>query len=64
LFSTRPPNVLLNTTANELASYNFNTITNNCKNVCATECKLCDSVLIKMFPKIKIVEKVENDYSN
>jgi hypothetical protein len=58
LFSTRPPNILLDVTANELASFNFNKITNNCKNVCANECRLCDNVLDKMFPKIKIVEKV------
>lgn len=58
LFSTRPPNMLLNVTSNQLAGYNFNKITNNCKNVCANECRLCDNVLEKMFPKIKIVEKV------
>jgi hypothetical protein len=64
LFSTRPPNILLNTTANELAAYNFNKITQNCKNVCANECNLCDNVLEKMFPNIKVNKKDENEYAN
>jgi collagenase-like PrtC family protease len=51
LFSTKPPLQLMNTTSNELASFNFNKITNNCKNVCGTECVLCDNVMSKMFPK-------------
>jgi collagenase-like PrtC family protease len=53
LFSTKPPVKLMNVTSNELASYNFNKITNNCKNVCGTECVLCDNVMEKMFPKNK-----------
>lgn len=52
LFSTKPPNILLNITANQLADANFNVITENCKNVCGTECTLCDNILEKIIPKV------------
>jgi len=51
LFSTKPPNVLMNTTVNNLVEYNFTEITKNCKNVCGTECVLCDKVTEKLMIK-------------
>lgn len=56
LFSTRPPNQLMNVTVNDLTDVNFNSITENCKNVCGTECKLCDDVAIKLVPSLKKVK--------
>ncbi len=53
LFSTRPPNILMNVSADELTDVGFNKVTENCKNVCGTECTLCDDVLIKLFPRLK-----------
>lgn len=53
LFSTKPPNILMNTSADELTDVGFNKVTENCKNVCGTECTLCDDVLIKLFPRLK-----------
>lgn len=55
LFSTRPPIQLMNITANDLTDVNFNNITENCKNVCGTECKLCDDVAVKLVPSIEKV---------
>jgi collagenase-like PrtC family protease len=55
LFSTRPPIQLMNITVNDLTDLNFNKITNNCKNVCGTECKLCDDVAIKLVPGLEKV---------
>ena len=48
LFSTKPPNQLMNVTVNNLTDLNFNKITNNCKNVCGTECTLCDDITNKL----------------
>jgi hypothetical protein len=48
LFSTKPPNQLMNVTVNDLTDLNFNKITNNCKNVCGTECTLCDDITNKL----------------
>jgi len=48
LFSTKPPIQLMNKTANDLIDLNFNNITENCKNVCGTECVLCDKVMEKL----------------
>jgi collagenase-like PrtC family protease len=56
LFSTRPPNQLMNVTVNDLTDVNFNSITENCKNVCGTECKLCDDVVVKLVPSLKKVK--------
>jgi collagenase-like PrtC family protease len=53
LFSTRPPNILMNVSADELTDVGFNKVTENCKNACGTECTLCDDVLIKLFPRLK-----------
>jgi collagenase-like PrtC family protease len=53
LFSTRPPNQLMQITANDLIDVNFNKITENCKNVCGTECTLCDDVAAKLVPSLK-----------
>lgn len=55
LFSTRPPVQLMNVTVNDLTDLNFNKITNNCKNVCGTECRLCDDVAIKLVPALEKV---------
>jgi collagenase-like PrtC family protease len=44
LLSTRPPNQLLNISSNQLDDVGFNKITTNCKNVCGTECVLCDNI--------------------
>jgi hypothetical protein len=44
LLSTRPPNQLLNISSNQLDDVGFNKITANCKNVCGTECVLCDNI--------------------
>jgi hypothetical protein len=55
LFSTRPPIQLMNVTVNDLTDLNFNKITNNCKNVCGTECRLCDDVAIKLVPGLEKV---------
>jgi hypothetical protein len=51
LFSTRPPDALMTVSSNDLMSLNFHQITRNCKNVCGTECKLCDDVLLKLTRK-------------
>jgi collagenase-like PrtC family protease len=53
LFSTRPPIQLMQVTANDLMDVNFNKITENCKNVCGTECTLCDDVATKLVPSLK-----------
>jgi len=49
LFSTKPPIHLMNVTVNDLTDVNFNSITENCKNVCGTECILCDKVMEKLI---------------
>lgn len=51
LFSTKPPNTLMQVTANDLMDLNFTQITKNCKNVCGTECVLCDNVVDKLITK-------------
>lgn len=56
LFSTKPPSLLMNVSANELSDVGFNKITENCKNVCGNECTLCDDVLVKMHPRLKKVK--------
>lgn len=52
LFSTKAPVTLMNVTANDLIDLNFNQITYNCKNVCGTECVLCDNVAEKLIRKV------------
>lgn len=49
LFSTKPPNSLMQVTANDLTSLNFPQMTRNCKNVCGSECTLCDTVAERLL---------------